>query len=92
MNIEICKKCPKLKNKNCSIQLYEDNNEFVPIIIDTDTVWNDWLCQMKVIDLKNITYIDVNGNKIPFVKFEDVEVHDDCLFLIEHQLNDWNNK
>jgi choline kinase len=90
MNIEICKKCPKLKNKNCSIMLHEDNNEFVPIIINSDILWDNWLCQMKVIDSKHITYIDVNGNKIPYVEFKDVEVHNDCPFYLEHQINDWN--
>ena len=45
---------------------------------------------MKVINSKHITYIDVNGNKIPYVEFKDVEVHNDCEFFVEHQLNDWN--
>lgn len=90
MNIELCKQCDKIKNKNASIFLHEDNNEFTPVIINTDSLFNNWICQMKTVDSKNIKIIDVNGNKIPYVDFKDVEVHNDCPYCMEHKLNDWN--
>lgn len=90
MNIEICKKCPKLKGKRCGIVLYEENDEFTPVIFEDDNYCQRWLCQMKTMGAKNITIIDVNGNKISYVDYKNVEVHNDCLFLLEQQLNDWN--
>jgi hypothetical protein len=70
MNIEICKKCPKLKDKRCSIVLYEDNNEFIPVIFEDDNYYQRWLCQMKTMEAKNITIIDVNGNRIPYIDYK----------------------
>lgn len=90
MNIEVCKKCSKLKGKRCATMLHEDNNEFTPVIINIDNVFNDWICQMKVSDPKHIIFIDVNGNKIPYVDYKNIDVYDDCPFLTEHKLYDWN--
>jgi hypothetical protein len=44
---------------------------------------------MKTINRNNIKFIDAN-NKIPFVEFKDVKVYPDCLFFVEHELNDYN--
>jgi hypothetical protein len=91
MNIEICKKCPKLKNKQASFYLHEDILDFIPVIVDNDTTFHEWICQMKTINRNNIKFIDAN-NKIPFVEFKDVKVYPDCLFFVEHELNDYNEE
>lgn len=95
MNINICKElCPKLKNKNWQMFLYRltdmnlydvsgDNQKcddnFIPIIMDKDSYFGEWICQMKMVNKKDVCVKDLN-------------VHKDCPFFMEHQLYDWNGK
>lgn len=94
MNVNICKElCPKLKDKNWQIFLYrlsdmnpykdsdktKHDDTFIPIIMNMDSQFGEWICQMEVVNVKNVCV-------------KDLTVHRDCPFYIEHTLFDFNRK
>ena len=89
MNIEICKNCEKLKERNYSFVLFPgkylgEKGVFVPCWVNEDTTFRDWLCKCKPVDMKNISFNEIEANEI--------EVHDDCPYKLDHQIYDWNVK
>lgn len=81
MNLKICKKCEKLKDKNCSFVLvaddfYNNYGMFLPCWVDNDTTFQEWICQCKPLTRD--------------VSIAEIEVHKDCPYYMEHKLSEWN--
>lgn len=84
MNIEICKKCEKLKNIKGFTFIADLSNGgyFIPTIMDED---NEPICKMTAMFLKDY--------KNPYnVLYKDIKPLSGCPYLFEHKLSDWNEK
>ena len=82
MNIEICKKCEKLKNVDGFTFVADlQGGYFIPTIMYED---NEPICKMTAIFLKDCNpYNTLHKNIKPL---------SGCPYLFEHQLSDWNEE
>lgn len=81
MNIDICANhCPKLRGKTISLNNYHNHvYEYIPVIIDENTLFGDWICQMKPTMKEH-------------PKLGEISVHEDCPFYVEHEFYDMNHE